>query len=219
MNLIKNNIKRESNLLVVIGLQRTGTTLLASMLGRHPEINMLFESVTKDSLKLIGKKWNGNKLLAYRQIRQNTKSSKLGHLVNRIVNFDFGINRKHHLLRPFPTSDMCIDDYKKLNSKFITIERDRAKAISSMMKRAGQSEKQASHEYFEGMKIINDLKRNKYTHSVSFYDLTNNTEKILKEIFDFLELEATNEMIQNIIEEGPKYNIVYPNKKIEKRKA
>ena len=30
---------------------------------------------------------------------------------------------------------------------------------------------------------------------------------------------ATNEMIQNIIEEGPKYNIVYPNKKIEKRKA
>ena len=40
---------------VVIGLQRTGTTLLASMLGRHPDINMLFESVTNDSLKLIGK--------------------------------------------------------------------------------------------------------------------------------------------------------------------
>ena len=45
---------------VIVGLQRTGTTLLASMLGRHPEINMLFESVTKDSLKLIGKQWNGN---------------------------------------------------------------------------------------------------------------------------------------------------------------
>ena len=55
---------------VVIGLQRTGTTLLASMLGRHPDINMLFESVTRDSLQLIGKKWNGNKLLAYRQIRE-----------------------------------------------------------------------------------------------------------------------------------------------------
>ena len=40
-------------LFVVIGLQRTGTTLLASMLGRHSEINMLFESVNKDVLKLI----------------------------------------------------------------------------------------------------------------------------------------------------------------------
>ena len=63
-------------LFVVIGLQRTGTTLLASMLGRHSEINMLFESVTKDSLKLIGKEWNCNKLLAYRQIRINQRSSK-----------------------------------------------------------------------------------------------------------------------------------------------
>ena len=76
-------------LFVVIGLQRTGTTLLASMLGRHPEINMLFESVTKDSLKLIGKEWNGNKLLAYRQIRLHTRSSRWGHLITRIAN-DYG---------------------------------------------------------------------------------------------------------------------------------
>ena len=71
---------------VIVGLQRTGTTLLSSMLGRHPEINMLFESVTKDSLKLIGKQWNGNKLLAYRQIRQYKRASYLGHLINRIAN-------------------------------------------------------------------------------------------------------------------------------------
>ena len=100
-------------LFVVIGLQRTGTTLLASMLGRHPEINMLFESVTKDSLKLIGKQWNGNKLLAYRQIRKNKRSSKLGHLINRIVNLDFKQENRHHLVRPFPTSVMSIEDYKK----------------------------------------------------------------------------------------------------------
>ena len=109
-------------LLVVIGLQRTGTTLLASMLGRHPEINMLFESVTKDSLKLNGKQWNGNKLLAYRQIRSNKRSSKWGHLINRIVNLDFKQENRHHLVRPFPTSVMSIEDYKKEGAVFISIE-------------------------------------------------------------------------------------------------
>jgi len=101
-------------LFVVVGLQRTGTTLLASMLGRHPEINMLFESVTKDSLKLIGKKWNGNKLLAYRQIRYSSRSSKFGHLINRIVNLDFKKHNRHHLIRPFPTSVMSIEDYNDI---------------------------------------------------------------------------------------------------------
>ena len=62
--------------MVVIGLQRTGTTLLASMLGRHPEINMLFESVTKDSLKLIGK--NGM-VINYLHI---DRSDKILNLVN-----------------------------------------------------------------------------------------------------------------------------------------
>ena len=145
-------------LFVVIGLQRTGTTLLASMLGRHPEINMLFESVSKDSLKLIGKKWNGNKLLAYRQIRQTQRASKFGYFINRFVNLDFTPKNRHHLIRPFPTSIMSVEDYKKLGAIFITIERDKKSSVSSMKKRAGQSEKQASYEWEKGMKIINNLK-------------------------------------------------------------
>ena len=53
---------RKSNLLLLLGCQRSGTTLLAAMLGRHSEISMLFESVTDDTMKLIGKKYCGNKL-------------------------------------------------------------------------------------------------------------------------------------------------------------
>ena len=142
-------------LFLIIGLQRTGTTLLASMLGRHPEINMLFESVTKDSLKLIGKEWNGNKLLAYRQIRQIERASYFGHLVNRIANLDFKRKNKHHLMRPYPTSDMSLNDYKDEGSFFITIERDKDSSVKSMMKRAGQNKNQAESEWEEGMKIIN----------------------------------------------------------------
>lgn len=200
-------------LFVVIGLQRTGTTLLASMLGRHPEINMLFESVTKDSLKLIGKQWNGNKLLAYRQIRKNKRSSKWGHLINRIANLDFKQENRHHLVRPFPTSVMSIEDYKKEGAVFITIERDKESSISSMMKRAGQTKKQAEREWEHGMKIINQLK-NEGAYSLTFVDLVNNSEKYLKEICNFLAIEYLEKML-----EGPKYNFVYPNEEIIKKKS
>ena len=201
-------------LFVVIGLQRTGTTLLASMLGRHPEINMLFESVTKDSLKLIGKQWNGNKLLAYRQIRKNKRSSKWGHLINRIVNLDFKQENKHHLVRPFPTSVMSIEDYKKEGAVFITIERDKESSVSSMIKRAGQTKKQASYEWEEGMKIINNLK-SEGAYSLSFVDLVNDTERILKDICKFLDVE----FFEDRMLEGPKYNFVYPQDSIVKRES
>ena len=200
-------------LFVVIGLQRTGTTLLASMLGRHPEINMLFESVTKDSLKLIGKQWNGNKLLAYRQIRKNKRSSKLGHLINRIVNLDFKQENRHHLVRPFPTSVMSIEDYKKEGAVFITIERDKESSVSSMMKRAGQTKNQAEREWESGMKIINQLK-NEGAYGLTFVELVNNSEKHLKEICNFLAIEYLEKML-----EGPKYNFVYPNEGIIKKKS
>ena len=200
-------------LFVVIGLQRTGTTLLASMLGRHPEINMLFESVTKDSLKLIGKQWNGNKLLAYRQIRKKKRSSKWGHLINRIVNLDFKKENRHHLVRPFPTSVMSIEDYKKEGAVFITIERDKESSVSSMIKRAGQTKNQAEREWDRGMKIINQLK-NDGAYSLTFVDLVNNSEKYLKEICNFLVIEYLEKML-----EGPKYNFVYPQDSVVKRES
>ena len=200
-------------LFVIVGLQRTGTTLLASMLGRHPEINMLFESVTMDSLQLLGKDWRGNKLLAYRQIRMHQRSSKFGHLINRIVNLDFMRKNKHHLLRPFPTSKMSIEDYQKEGAVFITIEREKDAAVRSMMKRAGQSLVQASKEFDKGMMIINKLKQQDNTCSVTFLDLVNNPEKVIKKISDFLKIEYLDKMIK----EGPRYNIVYPKENIDKK--
>ena len=200
-------------LFLIVGLQRTGTTLLASLLGRHPEINMLFESVTKDSLKLIGKEWNGNKLLAYRQIRQIERASYFGHLVNRIANLDFKRKNKHHLMRPYPTSDMSLNDYKDEGSFFITIERDKDSSVKSMMKRAGQNKNQAESEWEEGMKIINQLE-GENIHSLTFFDLVNNTENVLKSICSFLEIDYLETML-----EGPKYNFVYPQDSIVKRES
>ena len=82
-----------------------------------------------------------------------------------------------------------------------------------MQKRAGQTEKQASKEWEEGMKIINDLKGIE-TYSLTFVDLVNNTEQILKDICSFLEIEYLEKML-----EGPKFNFVYPQDSIVKRES
>tara|TARA_B100000886_G_scaffold79781_1_gene51783 strand:- start:1684 stop:2307 length:624 start_codon:yes stop_codon:yes gene_type:complete len=198
----------KGKLVLILGLQRTGTTLLASMLGGHSEVNMLFESVGSDTTSLIGKKISANKLLVYRQIRFTQRASRLGHLINRIVNLDFKIKNKHHRKRPYPTSKLSIKDYEKLGCKFIIIERDEKSSIDSMMSRAKQSFAEAKNEYDKGMLTLTKVKALD-SHTISFLDLVNNTEITLKNICEFLEIDFEKRML-----EGPKYNFVYPNEKV-----
>ena len=144
---------------------------------------------------------------------QKKRSSKWGHLINRIVNLDFKQENRHHLVRPFPTSVMSIEDYKKEGAVFITIERDKESSVSSMMKRAGQTKKQAEGEWEHGMQIINQLK-NEGAYSLTFVNLVNNSEKYLQEICNFLAIEYLEKML-----EGPKYNFVYPQDSVVKRES
>tara|TARA_Y100000385_G_scaffold285031_2_gene344203 strand:+ start:98 stop:748 length:651 start_codon:yes stop_codon:yes gene_type:complete len=203
---------RKSNLLLLIGCQRSGTTLLAAMLGRHSEINMLFESTTNDTMKLIGKKYCGNKLLAWRQIRIKSKSSKFGHLINRIINLDFGINRKHHKVRVFPTSCLSIQDYIHNGAKVITIFRNKEEVVNSITNRTEMSKKQAEIEYNKALEQMLYFK--KETHEVQFHDLVNNPIETLTAICLFLGLEFENRMLQ-----GSEYNFVYPHTSIIKNKS
>ena len=198
----------KGKLVLILGLQRTGTTLLASMLGGHSEVNMLFESTGSDTTSLIGKKISANKLLVYRQIRFTQRASRLGHLINRIVNLDFKIKNKHHRKRPYPTSKLSIKDYEKLGCKFIIIERDEKSSIDSMMSRAKQSFEEAKNEYDKGMLILKKVKALD-SQTISFLDLVNNTEITLKNICEYLEIDFEKRML-----EGPKYNFVYPNEKV-----
>ena len=83
-----------------------------------------------------------------------------------------------------------------------------------MKKRAGQSEKQASFEWEEGMKIINNLK-SEGAYSLTFVDLVNDTERILEEICSYLDVE----FLKDRMLEGPKYNFVYPQDSIVKKES
>lgn len=207
-----NNI---SKLLLVVGCQRSGTTLLASMLGGHSEINMLFESTKTDVFKLIGKKYSGNKSILYRQIRMQQKATKFGHLVNRIVNLDLTLKPKvFHTKRVFPISDLSIQDYINKDAKIITILRSENEVINSITTRTKMSVQQAKKEYKASLKIINNLKTYENALHIQFSELVHNTEDTLIKICNFLNLEYEERMLK-----GVEYNFLYPSKKILKEKS
>lgn len=197
--------------LLILGCQRSGTTLLASMLGRHSEINMLFESTTNDVFRLIGKKYQGNKLLVWRQIRMSQRSSYMGHIINRIVNFHF-FGKKHHKHRPYPISELCIEDYLDRGAKVIYIRRPEKEVVSSITKRTPMTEKQATQEYFKCTKIL-DAVSNKALE-ITFHDLVNNPQSTMKIACEYLDLQYEEGMM-----DGAEFNIVYPHKKIMSEKS
>lgn len=191
-------MKRNKPLLIA-GCQRSGTTILSACLGRHPDINMMVEGTSCDVLKGIGKKYNGNKLCLYSQIRQKQRASRIGYLINRIVNF----NRSYFKRRPFPTSKMSIQDYKDEGARIIYIVRNKEDVVSSMMRRAGFSEKMASVHYDKANSHIDD------SGMIVHYELfVENNEKVLRNVCSFLWLPFDYRML-----EGQNYNTYYEYKR------
>lgn len=199
------NFESRSKILLVVGCARSGTTLLASMLGRHSEINMLFESVTKDTIRLIGKKYSGNKLLSYRQLRLKSRSSKFGHLINRLVNLDLKKKHRLHKRRPFPIAAMSLEDYMEHNPTMVVIRRGKEETVNSITNRTTISRKQAEKEWERSNEIIEHMVKHG-AYVVQFDELVEQPQETMKGLCKYLELEYEERMM-----EGPEYNIVYPN--------
>ena len=191
-------------LLLVLGCQRSGTSLLAAMLGRHPEINMLYESTTTDVRKAIGKRYSGNKLLTWRQIRKTRRGSKFGDLLNRMANLDVSRRTKHHKIRVFPTSRMSIDDYLRLDASIIVITRPEEEVVRSITRRTGMSTRQAVREFQRSERELHTVAD--VALKITFSDLVNEPESVLQRICGFLDLDYDPRML-----EGPAYNYVYPH--------
>lgn len=200
-------------IVLILGCQRSGTSLLASMVGRHKEISMLYESITDDTFKLIGKEYGGNKLLIPRQIQMHRRATKFGYLINRIINFHF-FKYKYQKKRFSPSSKLCIQDYLDKDAKIIAIFRDKKSTLNSMQKRAGMSLKQAEVEYDQSKRLLEKLVADKLALPVNFEELLLKPEEILRAICRFLSLEFDERML-----EGHKYNYIYPHKIIDVSKA
>lgn len=222
MNLFKKEYQQDRTHLLILGLPRSGTSILASLIGAHSKISLICEDFGRSWIDAIGKPVVGNKLCVPRQIDMN-RSRNLGvKLLNRAG-----------FLKLWPKSLLSIEDYLEINNlKLILIRRNLADVRNSMENRdmvtwptiKGEVKtKEVSGDEIEytiekGSQILTQLEQRKNAYSISFEELLNQTEPTLQQLCEFIGVSYE----EQIIEEGPRWNWVYPEvsaKGIDKSKA
>lgn len=196
--------------LLILGSPRSGTTLLASLIGSHSEVAMLIEDVNFAVTRLTGKKVAANKLCIPNQIQLNRRAGFFSQLIRK-TGFQ-------NLIRIYPNSRFTINDYLALeNSKIIAIIRNGYDVVFSIQKRGEKKFGLSAYRWCKAIKTIHYLYntcKNK-TFILSFENLVKNPEKQLKAITGFLGLSFEKSMLN-----GYKYNPIYPGeKKIDETKA
>lgn len=198
---------RQSRHVLVIGAPRSGTTLLATMIGSHSQVGMINEDVTARGLrKVLGRAITGNKLCVPNQIQLEQRSR-------------FGRRwlKKIGIVREAPRSLYSITDYLSLpNLKVIAIVRHGNDSISSMMVRGKSKLKKAVRRWAEAIETIGELKRRDPARLsvVAFEDLVLSPENTLGEICRFLEISFEPQMLQAYL-----HNRFYPESRLNTEKA
>lgn len=196
--------------LLVTGCRRSGTTLLASLLGAHSDINMLNEAYDKSVNKLVGKKYQGVKLgIPHIKLDKRTPPiirilfyHKLAFLVGRLKKMGIKLD----LLKG---SSYSINDYINMDAKIVFVYRDKEENIKSMLRRSKISYKRAVWSVEKANEIMNSIN----CYKVSLEELTTNTKKTLEGICEYLGIEFEEKMLS-----ASGLNNNYANTKIEPKK-
>jgi len=172
--------------ILLLGIPRSGTTLLTSMIGAHPDAAMLNEDFSYAMDSVIGKKVVGNKLCIPNQIKRSPS------LIARVLR-RYGI----HLFRE--RSVLSIEEHLHHETlHLLIILRDPRAVIASMMDRGGLSFGEATARWRRGMELAATLwsEERDRTMVVSFEALVQEPEVVVRSICEFLQLRFAPEMLE-----------------------
>lgn len=201
------------NQFIVLGVARSGTSHIASLLGAHPDVNMVFENWYSGPFpRMCGKPFIGNKLSVPNQIswdrkfnfrdRRDFKTlSAVRHLMYK-ARLGFGMPRC-----PFSIRDLSEE------VKFVIVRRDRCTTVKSWLQRAGNvsfprfmDRKNYVYELYErGMHDLRLVEKYRRAVSVKYREGTGYTKNDMERVLAFLGLDYTDRIWQ-----GQKFNPVYP---------
>ncbi|MCP4004600.1 MAG: sulfotransferase [bacterium] len=187
--------------LLMLGAPRSGTTLFASMVGRHTEVALLIENEAFAISELVSKGVVGNKLCTPNQIDFGRKATAWVRMLRRLG----------FPLRKSPSSVYSIEDYLALeNSRVMVILRDGNDVLSSIVKRGHQTLELAAYRWAETVRITSRLKDEigpRRCFVVAYESLVENPEAEMRRAAAFLGLEYEPQML-----EGYKFNPIYPGR-------
>jgi hypothetical protein len=186
----------ETSHLLILGAPRSGTTLLATMIGRHSEIGILNEDRGWAMRRILGRRIVGNKRCIPNQIEMKKRSL-----------FQMRFFKTIGWAKEYQSSEYSIEDYLSLPGiRIIGLIRDGNDVISSVMNRSEKRFRVASYRWRRSVDIIHELKT-RYSEIVlviSFEDLVVNPQANMERIAAFLGVEYQERML-----EGPRYNPWY----------
>ncbi len=192
--------------LLVLGTPRSGTTLLAAMIGCHDEVAMLNEDFGSAVRNLVGKRIMGNKLCVPNQI----ELTKRGAAWRRVF-------KRRGYLQYQPSSDLSIADYlSDRPCKLVATVREGNAVISSIMKRGEQPYKLAAYRWCRGIEVLHELnaRRDVPLLLLSFDELVSEPEQAMRAVARHLDVPYQPEML-----EGYAHTPIYNNKGIDASKA
>jgi hypothetical protein len=183
-----------SKKVLILGCPRSGTSLLAGMLGSHPEVAMLWEDRSFAIKRLVGKRVAGNKLCVPNQIRRFAPWYE--RLFRRYGWFIYRDKSAISIEQHVSTPDM----------HFVLIVRDPDAVISSMMRRGELSRLDAVARWREGIHTLDELARNDeaQTAVVQFERLLHSPQVTMESVCTFLDLPFSDKML-----EGHKHTKLY----------
>ncbi len=200
---------------LVLGTPRSGTSLLAAMIGRHPEVAMLYEDFGEAVRNIVGKPVVGNKLCVPNQIEMRQRRPLWVRLFGPRL-FHALTRRGHFAYRP--EALVSIEDYFAWEEplRLVATVRDGPAVIASIMKRGEQPLEVATYRWCRGIEILDEVRarRGEELLLLSFEQLVSEPERAMRAVAGHLGLAFDPVML-----EGHAYTPLYSNRGIDASKA
>lgn len=200
--------------LLILGAPRSGTTLLAAMIGRHPDVAVLSENLGMAMRKVVGKRVAGNKLCIPNHIEmRETRPWWVGALGWR----GHQVLYRRGFFRYRPEAPVSIEDYLALEGlRLVGILRDGRAVVSSIMKRGKQPAAVARHRWARATEILETLQARCGEHLLllRFEQLVTEPNVVMRAVSAHLRLDYQERML-----EGYAYTPIYESKGIDPEKA
>lgn len=201
----------ESSRLLIVGLPRSGTTLLTCLVGSHPECVAMSECLSCEEGKIVSPaKVIANKLCCPNQVQLTHPPPRtLGQrLLDRYWN-ELYIRLRGGVPEDYvPGGSVSISGYvEQKDAQLLFILREPNQVIDSIIRRGGQSRDRAVARWANGIQEMSAAyaKFEGSTYVVKFSDLITKTEQLLQSICKFVNLNYHEEMVGEY-KNTPQYN-------------
>ena len=187
----------------ILGVGRSGTSLLAGLLDSHSKIEVGFEHHADECLR--GKDLPENRRTMFSDRAGNfiqrcideAKASKTPLWGNKITTEQLAGLNKHNLFNvpPIDILEVFFRDYIK-DTKVIHLLRDGIACIASKLRRTPQSLEQACNSWLYGVEVYEFLQQRPNTLLLCYEQLVSEPTKTLQDICQFLDVEFEELMLE-----------------------